>query len=111
MADQEPLVVAIKSMISAQIDPEVAGIKRAVTESKQIVEQMNATLNKQRDENQKAIADQIATGLASITSALGKVETRISTLETSLTQQIKSVAEENRLKRKKMVDYLKATPE
>jgi len=108
---QEPLVVAIKSMISAQVDPEVAGIKRAVSESKQIVEQMSATLNKQRDENAKAIGDQIGAGLSSVTTALGKIENRITALETSLNQKIQAVAEENKLKRKRIVDYLKATPE
>lgn len=106
--EQEPLVLAIKTMISAQVNPEVSGIKRAVTESKQIVEQMRATLTKQKEENEKAIAEKISAGLASVTSAVGKLETIVKTLEASLTQKIDKIAEDNSQKHKKLVDHLKA---
>lgn len=108
---QEPLMVALKSIIASQVDPAVAASVRSASEAKQIVEQMSATLNKQRDDNTKAIGDQIGAGLSSMTSAIGKLENRVASMETSLNAKIQAVADENKLKRKRIVDYLKATPE
>jgi len=108
---QSQVLAGLEALINFQVAPALEGVKREGAEARKIVEQMSKTLQNQLVENEKAIETKISAHLKSVTDAIGNLEMQLTQAKEQLTAQVKSVSEENKLKRKKIVDYLKAITE